>query len=166
MRAHGASAALVALTLCAGARASADPVPATGTPEALVVEARTAHQVATAAVAALDAAATRARVLLRRARTRGVRREIACADEVLSRADVGARRGRDESAVADEAYRHADVATARRAMEHIAQVRASVSEAEVTARACIADVSPVPTGTQVRVTVTSSTATQELASAR
>jgi len=122
---------------------------------AIAAESRAAQAAAAGAIASMEATAARVRVMLRRARARGHRDEIACVDEGLSRADVAVRHAREEAKVAADAYARPDVAEARRAMTRVMLERDAARNAASVADACFAgDASPGKTaGTQVSVLV-------------
>jgi hypothetical protein len=173
MRPHAAAAAIAVFMLAAGARAYADPAstpaPAAsaqsasaqsvsaqtgGTAsvpnEAVAAEARAAKAMASQAIATLDATAAQVRTLLRKARARGMRDEIACVDEGLSRADVAMRNAREDAVAAQNAYAQGNVVDARKANDRVARARDNARIAASAASACIQP--PARTsGTQVRV---------------
>ena len=174
MKPHAAAAAIAVLMLAAGARAYADPAgtpapaasaqsaqvvsaPTSTTPsapnapnEAVAAEARAAKAMAAQAIATLEGTSAQVRTLLRRARARGIRGEIACVDEGLSRADVAMRNAREDAAAAQNAYAQGNVVDARKANDRVTRARDNARIAASAASACIQP--PERTsGTQVRV---------------
>ena len=168
MRPHAAAAAIAVFMLAAGARAYADPAstpaPAasaqsvsaqtSGAPnvpnDAVAAEARAAKNLAAQAIATLETTSAQVRALLRRARARGIRDEIACVDEGLSRADVAMRNAREDATAAQNAYAQGNVADARRANDRVTRARDNARIAASAASACIQPQART-SGTQVRV---------------
>jgi hypothetical protein len=160
MTPHRLGAALAVLVLCAGARASADPAVAaapTGetkgeTQTSLENEVRAAKATADQAIASMDSTAWRVRRLLRKARANGVRAEIACVDDGLSRADVALRVARDEWRNALDAFTRGDMDGARRSMLRLERAREGSRAAATSADGCFVDqAASSVTGTQVRL---------------
>ena len=168
MKPHAAAAAIAVFMLAAGARAYADPAStaapvasapvvtaqASSTPnvpnDAVAAEARAAKAIAAQAIATLEATSAQVRTLLRRARARGSRDEIACVDEGLSRADVAMRNAREDAATAQNAYAQGNVVDARKANDRVTRARDAARIAASAASACIQP-SARTSGTQVRI---------------
>ncbi len=105
-------------------------------------------------IARMTTASRHVRAILREARKRGVVREIACADNALSRADVAHRMARVHAAEAASAYARGDVGFARASRARVLELEEAQRTAYRAAMACRpAPVERVVAGTVVRVVV-------------
>ncbi len=90
-----------------------------------------------AAIARMQSTSHYVRDLLRDARRRGVPRQIACADEALSRADVAHRSARAQESEALASYARNDLASARAARVRIAELEEAQRLAARDGTACL-----------------------------
>lgn len=90
-----------------------------------------------AAIARMQSTSHYVRDLLRDARRRGVPRQIACADEALSRADVAHRSARAQEGEALASYARNDLASARAARVRIAELEEAQRLAARDGTACL-----------------------------
>ena len=106
-------------------------------------------------LAGMTSASRQVREMLREARRRGVKPEVLCLDETLSRADVARRSARVQAAEALDAYVRSDVALARVARHRVAELAAVQRIAVRDANVCVPHpaVEKPPPGTFVRITI-------------
>jgi hypothetical protein len=96
------------------------------------------------------------RELLRTARKRGTKQQVACVDEALSRVDVAARAAREQALELRAAEQRADGDGAHAARQQIARLAEAVRLASAGARKCMPPPAPPPKvllGTVVKVSV-------------
>jgi hypothetical protein len=106
-------------------------------------------------VARMTSASRHVREMLRDARKRGTKRQIACLDEALSRADVASRTAREQMSESLASYARSDLAAARSARARVAELDEAQRLAVRDGGACVpkpATETIVP-GTFVRVTI-------------
>jgi hypothetical protein len=103
----------------------------------------------------MASASQRVRDLLRVARKRGTKAQVACVDEALSRSDVARRAARMEGLEAIGAYARSELETARAARARVAELDAVQRIAERDGGKCFPPpvVPHIPPGTIVSVTV-------------
>jgi hypothetical protein len=88
-------------------------------------------------VAAIETTARHARRLLQWARESGTPRQVACADEGLSRSDVALRTAREHAKAVEEAAARGDAAALRRELGLMATCREASRAAASTSEACL-----------------------------
>ncbi len=128
---------------------------------ALVVPARAAERATDvdAAVARMHETSRSVRDLLRTARKRGTKEQIACVDEALSRVDVATRAAREQAAELRAAEQRGDAGGANAARAQIARLGEAVRLASAAGRKCMPPPAPPPKvllGTVVKVEIDSS----------
>lgn len=130
---------------------------------ALVVPARAAERATDvdvdAAVARMRETSRSVRDLLRKARKRGTKQQIACVDEALSRVDVATRAAREQAAELRAAEQRGDAGGANAARAQIARLGEAVRLASAEGRKCMPPPAPPPKvllGTVVKVEIDSS----------
>jgi hypothetical protein len=139
-------AAVVVAFVCS--QAAADLTPLTF----LDAEAHAARAAATANVGVMESVARRARVILQTARYTGQARDVACANEGLSRVDMALRVGRDYAHRVLEAWDHGDVVAARSELSRLSTTTAAARAAGAQAEFCI-DAPRPSEGTTVRLII-------------
>ena len=126
------------MMLLAATAAAAFVVPASADPPVSPVsQVSAARSQATATVSAIETTARHARRLLQWAREGGTPRQIACADEGLSRSDVALRSAREHARAVEEAGARGDAALVRRELVLIAACREAARAAASASEACL-----------------------------
>jgi hypothetical protein len=131
----------------AAPRASAD-----ATPPPAESEARAARAQASANVWMMESASRRARVILQTARKTGGERDVACANESLSRVDTALRVGRERARQVVEDWARRDVVAARADLARLSVVTEAARAAGAEAEFCLDTPRPAE-GTTVRLIV-------------
>jgi hypothetical protein len=129
-----------------GSRATADMT------SPLDDEARVARAQASSSVWVMESVSRRVRVILQTARRIGQARDVACADEDLSRADMALRLGRDHARRLLEDWDHGNALDARRELARLSTTTQSARQAGAEAEYCIDGTRPAE-GTTVRLII-------------
>jgi hypothetical protein len=130
-------------------RVSADAMPSS-----VESEARAARAQASASIWMMEGASRRARVILQTARKAGSEREVACANEALSRVDMALRVGRERAHQIFEDWSRGDVFAARVDLARLSVVTEAARSAGAGAEQCIDAPRPAE-GTTVRLIIDS-----------
>jgi len=133
--------------LLVGSHARADV-----TPLAFDAEAQAARAQATAHVWMMESVARRARVILQTARYTGKEKDVACANEGLSRVDMALRVGRDRALKVIAAWDRGDASLARAELARLTTTTEAARAAGAQAEFCI-DAPRPSEGTTVRLII-------------
>lgn len=109
-----------------------------------------------AAIARMRETSRSVRDLLRSARKRGTKQQVACVDEALSRVDVATRAAREQAIEARAAEQRGDAEGAQAARKQVARLAEVARLAATEGRKCMPPPAPPPKvllGTVVRVVI-------------